>query len=133
MLDGTGTRIEPFPPAGTEGARLTVEVVREAIPEPGRAKMARVAASDEAPRSAPAVEQRVTAMGGRLRQLPPTGPDLLEQAGWAELLDEVARGDIAFRGDAHRSSLTHSMTKSDVDRDLPPEGLSRAGGTAENG
>src|SRR3546814_7844085 len=82
LVDGTETLIEPFPPAVTEGARLTVEVVREAIPEPGRAKMARVAASDEAPRSAPTVEQRVTAMGGRLRLLPPTGPDLLEQAGW---------------------------------------------------
>src|SRR3546814_11930184 len=89
--DLTETLIEPFPPAVTEGARLTVEVVREAIPEPGRAKMARVAASDEAPRSAPTVEQRVTAMGGRLRLLPPTGPALLEQAGWSDLLDEIGR------------------------------------------
>ena len=130
LADGTETLIEPFPPAVTEGARLTVEVVREAIPEPGRAKMARVAASDDAPRPAPTVEQRVTAMGGRPRLLPPTGPDLLEQAGWSELLDEAARGDIAFPGGGLRISLTPAMTLIDVDGDLPPAELARAGAAA---
>src|SRR3546814_17039956 len=63
LVDGTETLIEPFPPAVTEGARLTVAVVREAIPEPGRAKMARAAASQEAPRSDPTVAHRDQAMG----------------------------------------------------------------------
>src|SRR3546814_1249170 len=39
LVDGTETLIEPFPPAVTECARLTVEGVPEAIPEPGRHKM----------------------------------------------------------------------------------------------
>src|SRR3546814_17844524 len=69
-------------------------------------------------------------MGGRLRLLPPTGPDLLEQAGWSELLDEAARGDIAFPGGALRISLTPAMNLIDVDGDLPPAELARAGAAA---
>src|SRR3546814_16131249 len=64
LSDGTETLIEPFPPAVTEGARLTVEVVREAIPEPGRAQMARGAARDDAPTPAPTAEQRGRKSGG---------------------------------------------------------------------
>src|SRR3546814_11731488 len=95
--------------------------------------MARVAASDEAPRPVPTVEQRVTAMGGRPRLLPPTGPDLLEQAGWSELLDEAARGDIAFPGGALRISRTPAMNLIDVDGDLTHAELSRAGAAAAGG
>jgi ribonuclease G len=96
-------------PGVPEGAPVAVRIVREAIPEPGRAKLSRAVATDEAP--AP-------------------GPDLLEQAGWSEILDEAATGEIAFPGGALRMSVTPAMTLFDVDGSTPPEPLALAAARA---
>ncbi|MGZ8336189.1 MAG: ribonuclease, partial [Allosphingosinicella sp.] len=60
----------------------------------------------------------------------PTGPDLFEQAGWSELLDEAQSGEIDFPGGALRMSLTPAMTLFDVDGSLPPAELACAGAAA---
>jgi len=92
-----------------------VEVVREAIPEPGRPKRAKVRASDGSPRLAPTLAERIAADGVPVRHLRAHEPDLLEEHGWSELLDEAAAGEIAFSGGALRMIPTPAMTLFDID------------------
>ena len=56
--------------------------------------------------------------------------DRFEEAGWSELLEEAATGEIAFDGGALRMSLTPAMTLFDVDGSLPPAALAEAGAAA---
>lgn len=118
--------IERVPPGITQGARLTVEVVREVIPEPGRAKLAKVAASESDPREADDLLARCQASGFPVRILRAHEPDALEAAGWSEMLDEAENGEIAFPGGALRMSPTPAMTLFDVDGPGAPAPLAIA-------
>ncbi len=126
LEDGTEAVVSPLPPGLTEGAPFGAEVVREAIPEPGRPKPPRVRATDLPLRRGPGLADRIGAPG------PPgaVGPDRFEEAGWSELLEQAATGEIAFDGGALRMSLTPAMTLFDVDGGLPPAELARAGAAA---
>ncbi|MBA3675864.1 MAG: ribonuclease [Sphingosinicella sp.] len=131
MLDRGGEALlEPLPAQITEGARLRVEITREAIPEAGRAKLPKARATDDVEREAPGFAQRLEATGHKAVKASATGPDLFEQAGWSELLEEASTGEIAFPGGALRMSLTPAMTLFDVDGDIPPAGLAVAGAGA---
>jgi len=114
----------------TQGAALTVEIVREAIPEPGRAKPPRAVPTDEAPGDAPDLLARITASGVPVRRILAHEPDALEQAGWSELLDEASSGEIVFAGGALRMTPTPAMVLFDVDGDPPLETLAIAAATA---
>lgn len=107
--------LDRVPPRLSIGAGLCVEITREAIPEPGRAKPARASATDDAPRPAPSLLDRLAASGLPVRRLHPHAPDALEAAGWSELLEEARTGDIAFPGGALRMWPTPAMTLFDVD------------------
>jgi hypothetical protein len=122
--------IERVPPGTTLGARLTVEVVREAIPEPGRAKLAKVAATDAPPRAADDLLTRCRASGFPVRLLRAHEPDALEAAGWSEVLDEAENGEIAFPGGVLRMSPTPAMTLFDVDGAGAPAPLAVAAARA---
>ena len=122
--------IERLPPGITLGARLNVEVVREAIPEPGRPKLAKVAASEAAPRDADDLLARCRASGVPVRLLRAHEPDALEAAGWSEVLDEAEAGEIAFTGGALRMSPTPAMTLFDVDGPGAPAPLALAAARA---
>jgi ribonuclease G len=122
--------IERVPPGTTQGARLTVEVVREVIPEPGRAKLAKVAASESDPREADDLLARCQASGFPVRILRAHEPDALEAAGWSEMLDEAENGEIAFPGGALRMSPTPAMTLFDVDGPGAPAPLAVAAARA---
>jgi hypothetical protein len=126
LHDGSEVLIEPLPPKLTDGQAVRVEIVREAISETGRAKLARGRISDEAARPGPALSDRL----GRFAPHRGPGPDLFEQAGWTELLEEANGGEIAFPGGALRMSLTPAMTLFDVDGALPPAALAMAGAEA---
>lgn len=115
--------IERLPSGITLGARLNVEVVREAIPEPGRPKLAKVTASEAAPRPADDLLARCHASGFPVRLLRAHEPDALEVAGWSEVLDEAETGEIAFAGGALRMSPTPAMTLFDVDGPGAPAAL----------
>ena len=122
--------IERLPPGITLGARLNVEVVREAIPESGRPKLAKVAASEAAPRAADDLLARCRASGVPVRLLRAHEPDALEAAGWSEVLDEAEAGEIAFTGGALRMSPTPAMTLFDVDGPGAPAPLALAAARA---
>jgi len=108
-------------PKITEGAKLNIEVTREAIggAEPWKRPLARLS---ETARSAPALSRREL-------QFPAPG-DELETAGWSEILDEARTGHIAFPGGELRVSLTPAMTLIDVDGQLSPTELAIAGAKA---
>ncbi|MFN3389994.1 MAG: ribonuclease, partial [Allosphingosinicella sp.] len=118
--------LSPIPPGVTEGAKLRVEVVREPLPEAGRAKRAKVRPSDAALRPAPPLVER---LGGWAPHAPGS-IDLFEQAGWSELIESAETGEIPFPGGDLRMSLTPAMTLFDVDGMLEPAALAMAGARA---
>jgi hypothetical protein len=120
LSDGSEALVEPVPKV-SEGAAFRAEVIREAIPEPGRPKPPKLRPTDQPPRAAEALPGRPA---------PRHGDDPFEAAGWSELLEEAATGEIAFPGGALRMSLTPAMTLFDVDGTLPPEALAEAGAAA---
>ena len=126
LEDSREVVLEPLPPALTEGMALRVEIVREAIAEPGRPKLAKCRQTDQAPGDGPDLLERIGA-----RPLPPRHrANAFEAAGWSELLEEAATGEIAFPGGGLRMSLTPAMTLFDVDGALPPAALAVAGAEA---
>ncbi|WP_404372266.1 ribonuclease [Sphingomonas sp. MMS24-J45] len=128
-FDGGEAMLSPLPPGITQGAALTVELIREAIPEPGRAKLPRAAPADGPPRDGPTLLERITASGTPVRHCLPHESDHIEAAGWSEVLEEALTGDIAFAGPtggALRMSPTPAMTLFDVDGHPPLEPLAVA-------
>jgi hypothetical protein len=120
---GTEYLLPKGAPGITEGAAMTLEVTREAIPgaEPWKRPLARI--TDEPPRAAPSLSERLDA-----RELGfPAPRDELGQAGWNDLLDEARTGMVAFAGGQLRISPTPAMTLIDVDGFLPPDELAVAG------
>ncbi|WP_298690434.1 ribonuclease [uncultured Sphingomonas sp.] len=119
--------LEAVPAGLSQGRSLLVEIVREAIPEPGRLKPARARASDAgAPRPGPTLAERFA----DARRIAPHDADPLEAAGWSELIEQAATGEIDFTGGHLRLSPTPAMTLFDVDGALPPADLAIAGARA---
>ena len=118
-LAGGAAVLSHIPPGVTQGATLVVEIVREAIPEPGRAKLARARPSEAAPAPGPDLRARIAATGIAVRDCLAHEADALEAAGWSELLDEAITGDIVFPLGALRMSPTPAMTLFDVDGAAP--------------
>ena len=129
-IDGVDAHLAHVPPGVTQGAALTVEIVREALPEPGRAKPARAVATDAPPAPGPDLRARIAATGLPVRTLRPHEPDALEAAGWSELLEEAATGEIVFPRGALRMTPTPAMTLFDVDGAAPLDTLALAAARA---
>ena len=116
-------RLEYLLPKGargiSEGARLVIEVTREAIPgaEPWKRPLAVV--SDEGPGPARDVAAETLTF--------PAPTDRLGNAGWWDAIDEARSGLVRFSGGELRISPTPAMTLIDVDGYLPPEELAIAG------
>jgi hypothetical protein len=126
LAAGGEALVEPLPGRLTEGQSIRVEIVREAIPEAGRPKPAKARITDEPPRAGPCLHERI----GRPSPLHEPMRDRFEDAGWSELLEEAATGEIAFPGGALRMSVTPAMTLVDVDGAPPPRELALAGAAA---
>ncbi|WP_034159657.1 ribonuclease [Sphingomonas sp. ERG5] len=126
-IEGGGEALlSPLPAGITQGARLSVEIIREAIPEPGRAKLARCAPSDSPPATGSDLLTRITATGHPVRQCRAHEGDHLEAAGWSEILEEASSGEIGFAGGALRMTPAPAMTLFDVDGSGPLEPLAIA-------
>jgi ribonuclease G len=103
----------------TEGAPLTIEVTREAIPgtEPWKRPLAK--ASSEPVAAAPVLSGS---------ELPfPSPQDRLAGVGWNDLLEEARSGIVRFAGGELRISPTPAMTLIDVDGSLPSDELAVRG------
>ena len=129
--EGGEAMLSPLPPGITQGAALTVELIREAIPESGRPKLPRAAPAEAGtpPRDGLTLLERITATGTPVRPCLPHQPDAFESAGWSEVLEEALTGDITFAGPtsgALRMSPTPAMTLFDVDGHPPLEPLALA-------
>ena len=126
LESGEEALLEPLPAGLTEGAGFRAEILREATPEAGRAKLAKARGSDAEPRPGPTLKERL----GAPTIHPRHGRDRFEEAGWSELLEQAATGEIAFAGGSLRMSLTPAMTLFDVDGALPPAELAVSGAAA---
>lgn len=118
--------VEPLPKELTEGQKVRVEIVREPIAEPGKAKFAKGRITDAEEKEGPSLAERI----GSPPPLRPLGPDLFHEAGWDEVIGEAIEGVIDFGGGELRMSLTPAMTLFDVDGFLPPFELALAGAEA---
>jgi hypothetical protein len=117
------------------GRAFAVTVLREAIPELGAVKRAKVrtipaASPDRQETPGSTLHDRISATGWTVTTLTPHDPDLLEAAGWSETLEEAARGEIRFAGGALRISLTPAMTLIDIDGELAANALALGGARA---
>ena len=119
LEDGSLALVSPATVA--EGATLLVEIIREAIPERGNPKLP-LARPAEGPARPPQLLEGTA--------VPPYGPDLLEAAGWSELLNQAETGLVPFSGGLLRIELTSAMTVIDIDGDLPPGELAKRGAAA---
>ena len=133
VLEGGGEAVlDLVPPGFTQGASLLVEIVREPIEERGRHKPAKAipAPNGATPRPGPTLLERLGAGPWPVRRLRPHQPDLLEQAGWSEIIEEAAGGEIAFLGGSLRVAVTPAMTLIDVDGPPPLRPLAVAAAAA---
>jgi len=125
--------IEPIPPKVAEGAPVRVEILREAIGEPGldeaREKLAkgRIALPGIPAAPGPSLYQRLLASGVPVVPCPAHEADRLEAAGWSELLAEAMNGEVGAEDAALRIFPTPAMTLIDVDGSLPPAQLGPKG------
>jgi hypothetical protein len=121
LADGTPAQLIPAPAGLSEGARLRVEVTREALPEAGGTKMLRVRETDAEP--GPGLD-----LAGRLRAtgLPVRSADL-DPVGWSEALEEASTGVVARPEAMLHISPTPAMTLIDVDGNGDPVELAIAG------
>ena len=122
VADGAEYLLPKGAPGITQGAVLTIEVTREAIPgaEPWKRPLARLV--DGSAAETPSLQ------GAKLAF--PAPDDRLEAAGWSDLLDEARSGMVDFPGGMLRVSPTPAMTLIDVDGTLVPTDLALAGARA---
>ena len=130
LRDGGEALLEPLPAGLTEGSAVRVEIVREAISESGRDKLPKCRLSEAEPRPGPTLLDRIGRGDEPVTVLAAHQPDLLEEAGWSELIEQAMVGDFLFEGGALRMSLTPAMTLFDVDGALPPPALAVVGAAA---
>jgi hypothetical protein len=126
---GEEVLIEPIPPKVAEGALMLVDILREAIPEEGRPKLAkgRVAAPGSKARSGAPLLKRLYATGIPVRPCPAHEEDRLEAHGWSEALEEAMTGEVGSEAAALRIFPTPAMVLIDVDGALPPAQLGPKG------
>ena len=129
-VDGTEAILEPLPRTLTEGVSLRVAVVREALAEAGRTRLAKTVVTADAIKAGPNLVERLRARGLSLRPLAAHQPDALEAAGWSEVTEAAALGFVPFTGGLLTISPTPAMTVIDVDGMLPPAALALAAADA---
>jgi ribonuclease G len=118
VADGQEYQLPRGAPGITQGAKLNIEVTREALggSEPWKRPLARM--TEEPPRDASTLHGRDVGIGE------------LDELGWLDLIEEARGAVVPFPGGELRVSLTPAMTLIDVDGQLPPAELAVAGAKA---
>lgn len=121
FASGEEALVDRLPPSASEGAKLRLEVIRPALGERGRRKLARARPSEAPTGPAPTLAERLGAGGHIVKVVRefPTGDG-------AELLAEAFAGEVAFPGGTLQFSPTPAMLLVDVDGTLDPRALSLA-------
>jgi hypothetical protein len=124
--------LEPLSERTSLKSEVLVEIVREPMFDGRvhkRAK-ARLAAPDAIPGGASALRDRIEATDHPIRTVDPHGPDLLEEAGWSEILEQAETGQVDFPGGSLSIIPTQAMTLIDVDGWLDADALALAAAEA---
>lgn len=128
VAGGVEALLTPLPPALTEGISLRVAVVRAALAEAGRDRLAKVVATAEAVCAGPTLVERLQARGSVVTAAATSGA--FEDLGWSETVEAALTGRVTFPGGSLTISPTPAMTVIDVDGDLPPVALALAAADA---
>ena len=131
LPDGTEVLVEPLVREWTQGAWVRIVITREVVAERDRIKRTK---------GRPAPEAELAEGSGLLARIGKTGipvrtlalhqPDVLEAAGWSELIESAQNGLWPFAGGELRISPTSAMTLIDVDGHLDVAPLALAAATA---
>lgn len=129
LITGEEVLVEPIPPKIAEGATVLIDILREAIPEEGRPKLAkgRIAQPGAKAHAGPSLLQRLRATGVPVVPCPAHEEDRLEAHGWTELMEEAMSGEVGSEAAALRIFPTPAMVLIDVDGSLPPAQLGPKG------
>lgn len=131
LEDSAEALVEPLAREWTQGGRVRIEIVREAIAEPGNLKRAKARpATDAALQDGPDLGTRIATTGIPIIECSPHGADRLEAAGWTEMLASAQSGRVEFDGGTLLIEPTAAMTVIDIDGYAPPATLARAAATA---
>jgi ribonuclease G len=109
LVNGGQAFLDRLAGPATDGATLRVEITREAVRTPFETKQPHVIHRP----GGPALRDSDPVAEGCI--LGAHGPDILEAAGWSELLEEAQTGRVGFPGGTLQIDLTHAMTLIDVD------------------
>lgn len=118
---GEEALVDGLPVNASEGAVVRAMVTRSAIAETGRLKRAQARFTDQMPRPAPSLVERLRGEGTPARVVMrfPEDP-------WPEIVAEAQQGVIAFEGGSIVMTPTPAMTLVDIDGTLPPRALALA-------
>lgn len=121
FASGEEALVDRLPRNASEGSIMRLQIVRSAISEAGRTKLAHARPSDDPVRAAPSVAERLEMEGHSTRIV-----HRFPGSGWDELLGDAFARSIAFDGGAILLCPTPAMTLIDIDGTLPPAALALA-------
>ena len=117
---GEEALVDRLPRDAGEGAPLRVEIVRAAIGERGRSKLAQARPSDR-PLASPTLADRLRAEGHEAKVV-----HRFPEGDWDELAAEALEGEVPFAGGSLLFAPTPGMTVIDVDGTPRPRELALA-------
>lgn len=124
--------LEPVPPGVRINDTINVEIIREPIFDGRVQKRAKARPVEKhiGRREAPSLIDRINWTREPIRKVDPYGPDLLEEAGWSEIIEQAETGQVDFPGGSLSIIPTQAMTLIDVDGWLDADALALAAATA---
>ncbi len=118
FLSGEEALVDGLPRDASEGATLRLKVLRSAIGEAGRTKLAQARPTADAPHPAPSLAEALEAEGKAVKRVHSFPID-----GWEYLLTDAFAREVAFSSGSLLLSPTPAMTLIDVDGTLEPHRL----------